>query len=283
MNFSGIFSKKIQIDNLIKWIKKPPLDKPVLFIIWEKIPGKIGEKIFQSINEKANIQIFCEIIPAIFYPLNGVEIENDVAFIPYNRFYFDQKRNLVIFRGYEPQLNHYQFVLAIVDVVCSYLSVSEIYTLNSFVSNLNYNAIRKIWSVYNNGDIQEKMKNYGLHNMTYEGPPAISSYILYIARERNLPGVSLWCEIPFYLSLVDDFQSQKVVMQFLNDRFGFGFDFSRIDSLCNEQKERLLRLRMTDKKVDRYLWSIEMNISLTEEESLYLTNKIHEELNLHSK
>ncbi|MEO0136445.1 MAG: PAC2 family protein [candidate division WOR-3 bacterium] len=278
MNFSGNFSKKNQASDWVRWIKKPELNKPELFIIWEKIPGRIGEAAFRAINEKIGLDCIGEIIPQIFYPLNGVDIENDVAYIPHNRFYYSPQLNLVIFKGYEPQVNHYRFIEVIVDYLCPELSISVLYTLNGFVANISYNVTRKLWAVYNENKMKEQMSNYGLYNLTYEGTPAVSSYLLYEAKKRNLLGMSLWCEIPFYLALVDDFQMQRVVLQFLKNKFDLDFNLVAVDRLCEEQKEKILNLRLKDKKVDQYLWSIEMNIALSQEESLYLTNKILEEL-----
>ncbi|MEO0095701.1 MAG: PAC2 family protein [candidate division WOR-3 bacterium] len=268
----------MQRNDIIRWIREPELNNPVLFVIWERVPGKIGEMIFNELNEKINGEVFCEITPVIFYTLNGVEIENDIAVMPENRYYCGQRNDIVIFKGFEPQFNHYQFISAILEIACERLFIKEIYTLNSLVSSLTFSAPRRIWGVYNESGIKKKMKEYGLLDMTYEGTPATSSYLLYEAKKKNLPGMSLWCEIPFYLSLVDDYQSQKIVLQFLRKRFSIDFELNKFDQLAGIQEQRLLSLRMNDKKVDQYLGSIEMNIPLTQEERLYLTNKIYEEL-----
>ncbi len=268
----------MQRDDIIRWLREPALNNPVLFVIWERIPGKIGEGIFNELNDKIRGEVFCEITPAIFYTLNGVEIENDIAIMPHNRFYCGQRNDIVIFKGFEPQYNHYQFISAILEIICENLFIKEICTLNSLLSTFTYSAPRRVWGVYNEIGIKERMRDYGLLDMTYEGPPAMSSYLLYEAKRKNLPGMSLWCEIPFYLSLVDDYQSQKMILQFFRKRFGLDFELNKFDRLAEEQEKRLLNLRMKDKKVDQYLGSIEMNISLTQEERLYLTNKIYEEL-----
>lgn len=278
MSFSKNFSRKMQKDDIIRWIKEPEFKKSILLIIWEGLPGKIGGRVFNEINEKLKCEVFCEITPSIFYPLNGVEIENDVAVMPNNRLYCGQENDVVIFKGFEPQFNHYQFVSAIIDTVCKQLFIKEIYTLNSLVSNLTYSAPRKLWGVYNEDGMKEKMKSYGLLDMTYEGPPAMSSYLLWFAKKRKISGMSLWGEVPFYFSLIDDYQLQKKVLEFLRKRFGIEFELNEYDRLAEEQEKKLLNLRMTDKRVDQYLGSIEMNIPLTQEESLYLTNKIFEEL-----
>ncbi len=277
MNSSENFSKKTKVNNLIRLDNIPELKKPTLFIIWERIPGKIGERVFEELNRNLNGEKFCEINPGRFYSLNGVEINDNIASIPYNRFYYIQRSDVLIFKGFDPQLNHYQFISAIIKCACGYLSVQEIYTLNSFLSFITYDTPRNIWAVYNGNGIKEKMKGYNLLDMNYEGPPATSSYLLWLARKREIPGMSLWCEIPSYLTLVDDFQSQKGVLQFLSKRFGIDLDLTHFDKLIQEQKNKLLNLRMVDKKVDQYLWSVENKILLSQEESLYLSNKIYEE------
>jgi len=55
--------------------------------------------------------------------------------------------------------------------------------------------------------------------MNWKGPPAINSYLLWVAKKRDIPGVSLWAEIPFYLAVGEDFQAIKIGLSFLDKKF----------------------------------------------------------------
>ncbi len=278
MNSSVTSLKKNPVTDLFKFSKQPSLNNPILLVIWEHSLGNLAKRIAHMLVEKLSGEVFCEIKPANFYHLRGVEIVDDVAFIPQNQFFCGQRDDLVIFIGYEPQLNHHLFLSALLDIAQHHLSVQKIYTLSSFASVLPYNAPRMIYVVYNEDEIKEELKDYKLVDMTYIGPPAISSYLLWEAKKRRIPGISLWPEVPFYLAAIDDFRAQKVVLEFLGRRFNIQLDLGKIEKLAEEQSKNLLDLRMNDKEVDRYLGSIELNIPLSQEESLYLTNKIRERL-----
>ncbi len=278
MSSSVISLKKNPVADLFKFLKKPRLNNPILLVIWERSLGNLAKRVGGMLVEKLSAEVFCEINPTGFYHLSGVEIIDDVAYIPRNRFFYGQRDDLVIFIGYEPQLNHYQFLSALLDIAQHHLFVQEIYTLSSFASVLAYNALRVIYVVYNEDEMKKRREDYKLVDMNYVGPPAISSYLLWEAKRRRIFGISLWPEVPFYLASIDDFKAQKVVLEFLGRRFNIDFDLGQIDQLAEEQSKNLLDLRAKDKKVDRYLGSIELNIPLTQEESLYLTNKIQERL-----
>lgn len=60
--------------------------------------------------------------------------------------------------------------------------------------------------------------------MTWEGPAAISSYLLWLAKRRGILGVSLLPEIPIYLATGEDPHAVKVTLSFLNRRFNLGLD-----------------------------------------------------------
>lgn len=274
MNSSAIFLKGNPVVNLFKFLKSPTIATPNLLIIWERSLGRIGKRVGDMLREKISGEVFCEIEPAHFYHLGGVDIEDDVASIPLNKFFYGQKKDLVIFTGYEPQLNHNQFLSTILDIAQYHLYAQKIYTLSSLASVIPYNAPRRIYVVYNKIELEEEIKDYGLTEMNYEGPPAISSYLLWLAKEREIPGISLWPEVPFYLAPLDDFKTQKAILEFLGRQFSIEFDLGQIERLSEEQSRHLLDLRKNDKEIDRYLGSIELNIPLTAEESLYLTNKI---------
>jgi len=112
--------------------------------------------------------------------------------------------------------------------------------------------------------------------MNWEGPPAISSYLLWIAERRGIPGVSLWPEIPFYLAAGEDFQAIKLTLSFLDKRFNLGLDLRELDERIRDQNIKIDQLREEDSEINKYIGMLEGELSLSGEEQMELTKKVTE-------
>jgi predicted ATP-grasp superfamily ATP-dependent carboligase len=131
-------------------------------------------------------------------------------------------------------------------------------------------------TVFNQPEFQEKLRGYGLEDMDWEGLPALNSYLLWVAERRNIPGVSLWPVIPFYLAGVDDLKAQKRVLEFFDKRFGLEIDFSDINEDVVKQNEKIAELRTRSPEIDKYVQKLESNLTLTDEESEKLARELGE-------
>ena len=112
--------------------------------------------------------------------------------------------------------------------------------------------------------------------MTWEGPPAINSFLLWLAHKRGIPGVSLWPEVAFYLAATQDPRAAKVVLSFFDRKFELSLDFTGLDSEIKEQNDKLALLRTEDPEIDKYIRTLEIGISLNEEEQLRLAQRVTE-------
>ena len=131
-------------------------------------------------------------------------------------------------------------------------------------------------AVFNQSEFQRRFRGYELENMTWEGPPAINSFLLWLAQRRGIPGVSLWPEVAFYLAAAEDPKAVKSVLSFFNGRFDLGLDFGRLDSQIKAQGEKLALLRRENPEIDKYIRTLEVGLSLNEEEQFKLAQGVTE-------
>ena len=260
--------------NLFKFTRLPKLENASLIVGWQRDAGGVATRVIDYMIESIKGEIFCEIEPVGFFQLGGIDIENDVAQFSGNIFLAGQMSNIILFIGNEPQFNHYKFLNVILDVAQHHCRIKELYTISSTVSSMPFNSPRKILAVYNAEELQKSLRNGELVDMTWEGPPALNSFLLFTAKMRHIPGVSLWPEIPFYLATVDDYRAQKVVLEFLNRRFNMNIGLGTLDEAIARQSREMLKLRKQDHEVDHYMRLIEENVSLSQEDSLDLANKV---------
>ena len=256
-------------------ITKPSLKNSSLIVGWNKDTGKVAPTVVEFLNEKLGSQMFCDISLNDFFSFGGVAVEDDIIQFPESKFFYSQEKNIVVFKSDQPNFQHYKFLNTVLDVAEQFCNVKELYTISGFVSSFVHTAPRKIFSVFNIPEFRNKLQGYGLEDMTWEGPPAISSYLLWIANRRRLPGVSLWPEIPFYLGAHVDPQSIKNTLSFLDHRFHLNLDLQDFDREIMEQDEKITFLRNKNVEINQYLKLLESGLPLDEEEQIKLAREIY--------
>jgi proteasome assembly chaperone (PAC2) family protein len=256
----------------------PQLQHPSLIVAWRtRDVGKLGSKVVDFLIEKLGGNEIAEIKPLGFFSFGGVRFKDDLIQIPKSKFWACEKADILIFNSDEPLFDHYRFLNLVLDFA-DRCKAKELYTLSGAISLMVHTRPRRILVVFNHSEMKRELQGYGLEEMTWEGPPAISSYLLWLAKKRGIPGMSLWPEIPFYLASRDDPQATKLTLSFLDRRLNLGLDLGEFDSEIGDQNEKISHLRNEDAEIDRYIHQLERGASLNQEEQLKLAKEIYEAL-----
>lgn len=253
-----------------RFFQKAEFKSPSLIICWDEDSGHVGPEVARHLNKQFNATPICDIRPTDFFTLGGVAIESDIAWCPQTRLYYSEKKNLLILQSSEPQFQHYQFLTAILDLAEHYCKVKDLFTINGMVGSVAYLAERRILVVFNQKEFQKQFRAYNLQSMNYEGFPAMSSYLLWLAKYRNISAVSLWPEIPFYISSNKDSYAVKKIVALFNNRLQLDFDFKELDEEIELQNTKITRLREEHSEIDESLHNLEIGLSLSEEEQIAL-------------
>lgn len=262
--------------DFFKFSKQPKFEKPALIVGWHEDAGNLSLKVVEYLNRGVKGKSFCEIEPVDFFSLGGVSIENDTAQFPECKFYYSQRNDLVVFKGSEPQFNRHEFLNALSNLAQHYCTTRELYTINGTISTIAHTNPRKILAVFNQQKFQRDLRGLGLEDMNWKGPPAISSYLLWIAKRRGIPGVSLWTEVPFYLAACEDFQAIKTTLSFLAQKFDLALDFKELDEQIRQQNAKIDQLREEEPGIGKYIGMLESGLSLSREEQMELTREVTE-------
>jgi len=265
----------------IKIYSEPDFNQSSLVLGWNEDAGNLGRKVTDYLNRKLKGQEFAEIQPEDFFPLGGVAIEGNLAQLPDSKFYACQELELVVFQSDSPRIEWYKFLNLILDVAEHLCQVKELYIIGSMISFGAHTSPRQLFTVVNSAEIKEALNQYDLvRDMNYQTPagerPTLTSFLLWIAKGRNVPGVSLWVPVPFYLAAMEDPQAQKKVLSFLSERLHLEIDFSDVDEEIREQNKQLARARSLFPEIDDYINRLESNLMLSEKENGELIKKIEE-------
>lgn len=255
----------------------PNLQNPSLIVGWQtQDVGRLGSGVINFLNKKLGGEEVGRIKPVDFFSLGGVRIENDVARVPESKFFACKKNNLLLFRSDEPKDEWYRFLDSVLDVAQYSCKMKDLYTVNGNPSLIPHTMPRRILTVFNQQEFGRDVEKYGLLGMYYEGPPAMSSFLLWVAKRRNIPGASIWVDIPFYLAPLKDPLAQKKVLEFFNQKFNLKIDLRELDLEIRDQNEKIARLREKDSEINRYFNLLESGIGLDGEEQLKLAKQIYE-------
>jgi proteasome assembly chaperone (PAC2) family protein len=140
---------------------------------------------------------------------------------------------------------------------------------------------RQLLGIANSVEMKETLSQYDLNSdMDYQTQPGerptLNSFLLWLARDRDIPAASLWVPIPFYLAAMEDAQAERKVLSFLDERLGLKIDFYDLDQEVRRQNEQLARARSRFPQIDDYINRLESNLMLSEQENGELVKKIED-------
>ena len=264
--------------NLFRFKGKEVFTRSCLLAVWRDNSGGIDTTVTRYIIEKMKGHEFCSINPSAFFTLEGVQIENDVSRMPSTRF-FRCSEELIILESDNPQAEWYQFLSILLDAAVTQFKVEEIYTIGNILSSHAHTSPREIYSICNNTAIRESLKPYRIkRDLEYQSPPgtrpSLSSYLIWLAGQRNVSAVNLWVTIPFYLAGIGDPRAQKSLLDFFNRRLNLGLSLEELKKEINNQSVRLAALQERSPHTNESIRKLETNITLNEEESMILLNEV---------
>jgi proteasome assembly chaperone (PAC2) family protein len=262
-----------------KLFGRPKIDSSSMIIIWNQDVGKLGLKVADYLVGQLKGRELGEISPEGFFSLSGVTIEHDIAQFPESKFYWCRHQNLVIFKSDIPRFDWYGFIALVLDIAQKYFKIRYIYTVGGMVTPSVHTAPRTLLSVVNSTEMKRILSHHEVvHDMNYETRedqrPTFSSYLLWAAKTRDIPGACFWVPIPFYLMTVEDPQACQKVLEFFNAFLELNINLADIDNEVVQQNQKIAQLRNRLPELDGYITKLEGNLGLTAEEGEKLVKEM---------
>ena len=202
--------------NRLKILKKPKLKNPSLllgFSGWMD-GGDVSTGTIRYLAEKSQARNFAYIEPEDFYIYNFPgSMEISALFRPHtikqtgvistyidptNTCLFDEKNNLILFAGREPNLAWQQYADCIFDL-CEQFSVEQICFIGSVAGLTPHTREPRIFCSASDEKLKSQLHRHGLRFTNYQGPASIITYLMVRSSQMGLNMISLVAEIPAYV------------------------------------------------------------------------------------
>jgi len=262
--------------------KDIPVTASTLLVCWEPDVGQIGRQTYGYISTHAASHEVATIDPDSFYTMDSVMIEDNVAVFPDNRFLYCPQGDLIIFKGYHPDQEWYDFIGAILDVAQHY-GVNCIYTVGGMISVTPHSTPRELLTVANSAELAYNLEQYDPVTRRieqYETPPGhrptINAYILWAAGKRKMDAACLWIPVPFYMAPGEDPQAVRRILDFLILKLNLHIDFGDINVSITLQSDKINELRNINADIDSAIRALENDLSISGGESQRLINNVQQ-------
>ena len=202
--------------NKLRIHKKPKLNTPRIllgFSGWMD-GGEVSTGTVKCLIEKLGAQRFADIEPEGFYIYNfpgsmeitslfrpHTRIKNGLirSFeVPTNAFFYDEKNDLILFLGKEPNLQWREFAECFFSL-CAQFSVKTIYFIGSVAGLVPHTREPRLFCSVSDAKLKECFQHYGVKFTDYEGPASIVTYLTTNCHKEGLSMASLVATIPAYV------------------------------------------------------------------------------------
>ena len=201
---------------LLKIYERPPMQNPrmIMGLTGWMDGGEVSTGTIECLIGARGARKIAEIDPEPFYILNFPgSMEISALFRPYvryadgimqkyqgptNTFYADKDNHLIFFVGREPHMRWGDFAGCVFSMAEEF-GVKAIYFVGSYAGLVPHTREPKIVAVVSDENLKEQLQQFKVKFSDYEGPSGISTYLLMLARERELNMTSLVAEIPAYI------------------------------------------------------------------------------------
>lgn len=150
------------------------------------------------------------------------------------------KNDLVILRADEPNLRWLHFAKALYSL-CKELDVKTVITLGSMYDNVLHTD-RILSGISSSEGLNAWLKEKKIASVSYQGPSAIHSTLMFEGRKRGFENISLWCHCPYYLQGATHYGLLSYLGLMLSSLGGFELDVTELETSWVELNDQIQAL-----------------------------------------
>ena len=262
------------MENLIIY-EKPKLKKSRMvlgFSGWMD-GGNISTGSIRYLKDKLKAKKFAEINPERFYIFNLPGTMQEVAqFRPYtkvqsgivkefnypkNEFFYDERNNLILFSGKEPNLRWSEYAGCIFDLGKEF-DLREMYFAGSVAGAIPHTREVRIFCSFSTERQRTKLRDYDVGFTEYEGPASIITLLTKLSEEKGIEMINFVAEIPVYIQ-TENPKGIKAIMKRFAKLLKLDIDLSDLSKMSDEFERNVSEAVAREPKLAEQVKKLEEN------------------------
>jgi len=207
---------------------------------------------FSVLRPEVRFKEGSETIREVRWPMNEFFLSTDAS-LP---------RDVLTLVGIEPHLRWQTFTGHILDLARR-CGVSMVITLGALLADVPHTRPVRVNGVATNDEVAVRMRTT---RTRYQGPTGIVGVLNDACRRAGLPAVSLWANVPHYVSEVNNPHTVLALVHRVQDFLGWTTDLTELEDSAVEFDRQLTRILQQKPEVARYITELERRAAESEAE-----------------
>lgn len=176
---------------------------------------------------------------------------------PQNEFFCDERNNLILFLGKEPNLKWDDYISCIFKIAKEF-NTKEIYFIGSVAGLIPHTREVRVSCSVSDEQCKTLLKDYDVRFTNYEGPASIITLITRLSYERKIKMINFVAEIPIYVQTKNP-KGIKAIIRRLVKLLDIKIDISDLTRMSNEFEKNINDLVAKQPKLAEQIKKLEEN------------------------
>lgn len=252
--------------------ERPELNRPILLMAFEgwNDAADSASSAVSFLAERLKPKKYASIDPEDFYNFGEtrptVRMVDDIREIkwPANTFSYVRRqdsRDIVFLQGVEPQLKWRTFT-TLVGEAADAAGISMVVSLGALLAEVPHTQEVRVTGGSSDPELASLL---GLERSNYEGPTGIVGVLHNFFREKGLPSVSLWANVPHYIRAFPNPRASRALLSRLSTLLDAKFDLAELDEKTTEFDAQIQEGLAQNPEVAEYVRELESRVDEDDE------------------
>ncbi len=235
--------------------------------------GNVSTDTVEYLRNKLKAKKFAEINPKDFYIFNLPGTMQEVAYFrpyakiqdglltdfqyPQNDFFYDEKNNLILFSGKEPNLRWDDYASCVFELGKEF-KVKRIYFIGSVAGPIPHTRETRISCSFSSEKQKVELKNYDVRFTNYEGPASITTLLTKLSKKKGIEMINFVTEIPIYVQTKNP-KGIKAIVKRLVKLLDIDIDLGDLSVMSNEFEKNINELVAKQPQLAEQIKKLEEN------------------------
>ncbi|MCM8819271.1 MAG: PAC2 family protein [Candidatus Omnitrophica bacterium] len=215
---------------MIKEISTPKLKNPIFIAAWPGM-GEVAYRCALFLREVMEFKMFAKLESKDFFKPSAILVDKgiiDLPSLPAGIFYYGKAKNscdIILFLGEaQPPLEYAEKLsIAIINFVKKY-KTKFIFTFAAKPEAIDHKADSSVWIAATDDEVLKNFNRFSVKVLESGQISGLNGIILGVAKRKNLKGVCLLGEIPFYTAQIENPKACANILKILSQYLGLNLN-----------------------------------------------------------